>query len=135
MNGLLVDVNLRREREVLLSLFLQPKRIELWQYLACIMPTFDEVGLADNSSDLIVWRKCQDRNLVLVTGNRNDKGKDSLESVLRTFNQPENLPVLTISTPDRFLPDSDYKHRVADRILEYLFDIDRFRGVGRLYVP
>ena len=34
MRGLLVDVSLQGEREVLLGLFRAPDRMELWEYLA-----------------------------------------------------------------------------------------------------
>ena len=29
----------------------------------------------------------------------------------------------------------DYAERVAIQVLEYLLELDNFRGVGRLYVP
>jgi hypothetical protein len=72
---------------------------------------------------------------VLITGNRNDDGPDSLESVVKDENLPESLPIVTISDPDRLLRDRLYTEKVAERLLEYLFAIDDVRGAGRLFVP
>jgi hypothetical protein len=135
VNGLLVDADLRLQRQVLLGLFQQSHRVELWDYLGYRMPTFDDIGLAQDSSDLVVWQTCQGNQLVLLTANRNDKGKEALENVIRSFNGPTSLPVLTLSEANRFLTDREYKYRVADKVLEYLFDIESYRGVGRLWVP
>ncbi len=135
MNGLLVDVGLTGQGEALLGLFQQPDRAEFWNHLACQLYTLQALGLAPDSSDLVVWRACQSRKLVLLTGNRNEKGKDSLEWTIRTYNQPDSLPVITVAVAQRFLVDADYRRRVADKILEYLFEMDRYLGTGRLWVP
>jgi hypothetical protein len=135
MNGLLVDVGLRGHRNVLLGLFQQPSRSDIWKYLACDMPSFEDLGLALDSSDLVVWQTCQSRQFVLLTANRNERGMHSLERTIRTLNQADSLPVLTLASERRFTAEAEYKHRVADKVLEYLFEIDRFLGTGRLWVP
>jgi hypothetical protein len=135
MNGLLVDVGLQWHRLVLKGLFQQPTRSDLWQYLACDMPAFESLSLAPDSSDLAVWQTCQRHQLVLLTANRNEKGVHSLEWTIRTMNQSDSLPVLTLASEPRFISETEYKHRVADKILEYLFDMDRYLGTGRLWVP
>jgi hypothetical protein len=135
VNGLLVDADLQGVRLVLLGLFEQPERADLWNSLACMMPTFDDIGLDHASPDLVVWQTCQNNRLVLFTANRNARGKDSLEWAIRTFNQPNSLPVITLGTAFRFQTEPDYRHQVADKVLEYLFEIDNHRGVGRLWVP
>jgi hypothetical protein len=43
--------------------------------------------------------------------------------------------VLTLANPKRILIDKAYARRTAERILEYLIDIDQYRGTGRLFVP
>jgi hypothetical protein len=73
--------------------------------------------------------------LVLVTGNRNDDGPDSLEAVIRNENQLDSLPVITIADPDRMLRDRLYADTVAERLLDYLMRIDEIRSTGRIYVP
>ena len=44
-------------------------------------------------------------------------------------------PVPTLANDQRVLRDRPYAEAVADRLLEILFDIDNYRGTGRLYVP
>ena len=46
-----------------------------------------------------------------------------------------SLPVFTLANEQRVLRDRLYAEAVADRLLEFLFDIDSYRGTGRLYVP
>jgi len=128
-------VGLRGQRQILFGLFHQHQRFELWNSLACTLPTFEEIGLVGESSDLVVWQKCQSNQLVLMTANRNEKGKESLEWVIRAFNRPDSLPVITLSSVRRFMLDVGYRHRVADKVLEDIFEIDRYRGAGRLWVP
>ena len=43
--------------------------------------------------------------------------------------------LLTIADPELVLASRDYAERVAIQVLEYLLDLDHFRGVGRLFVP
>ena len=50
-------------------------------------------------------------------------------------NQPDSLPVVTISDQVRVLQDRIYAEKVAVKLLEYLIRIDEVRGAGRLYVP
>jgi len=71
----------------------------------------------------------------LLTANRHDEGPDSLETTIRTLNVPSSLPVLTIADPELVLASRDYAERVAIQVLEYLLDLNHFRGVGRLFVP
>src|ERR1700730_11034663 len=93
------------------------------------------LGLEARSSDLIVWKTCQENDTVLLTANRNDDGPDSLENTIRTLNGPGILPVITLADADRILRNKPYAATVADRILELLFDMNQYLGSGRLYVP
>ena len=47
------------------------------------MQTFADAGLPIDSSDREVWRFAQENQLILLTGNRNNEGEDSLEQTLR----------------------------------------------------
>jgi hypothetical protein len=58
-----------------------------------------------------------------------------LEAVIRDENQPDSLPVITISRPKRLLQDRHYAELVAERIPDYLIRIDEVRGTGRIYAP
>jgi hypothetical protein len=71
----------------------------------------------------------------LFTANRNQKGDDSLEATIRRENTPTSLPVLTLANAKRFEESREYAERVATRLLEYLLDIETYRGSGRLYLP
>jgi hypothetical protein len=84
---------------------------------------------------LLIWQKCHKEQLVLLTANHNEKGAESLEFTIRSFNQPNSLPVFTLANQARMTKDRIYAGRVADQFLEYAFDIDNLRGTGRLYLP
>jgi hypothetical protein len=82
----------------------------------------------------VVWETCQAHEIVLVTGNRNHDSPDSLEATIYRLNQADSLPVITISKP-KDVEHRAYAERAAVRLLEYLSELDRFRGTGRLYIP
>ena len=71
----------------------------------------------------------------MVTANRNHEGPHSLEAVIRAEGTATNLPVFTLADAERFLRSRDYALRVIEGLLEYLYDLDRIRGAGRLYLP
>jgi predicted nuclease of predicted toxin-antitoxin system len=96
--------------------------------------TFREVGLSMESSDRIVWRYAQDHQMMILTANRNMKGEDSLEQVMREDNNENSFPVLTIGNLDRF-SEADYRERCAERLIEIAVDVDKYKGVGRLFIP
>jgi len=43
------------------------------------MTTFQEEALPANADDSVVWRYAQEHGMLLLTGNRNMDGEDSLE--------------------------------------------------------
>ena len=71
----------------------------------------------------------------ISTANRNDEGADSLEATIAQENTAQSLLVFTLSNDQRVLRDRLYAERVADRLLEVLFDMDSYRGAGRIYLP
>jgi hypothetical protein len=135
MPGMVADVNIEGHFQVLLLLLRQDSRRAFWVSLNFTTPTFDELGLLAISSDRAVWQKCQEAQLVLITANRNDDGPDSLEATIRDLNRMDSLPVITLADPDRIFSDRHYAERTADQLLEYLMDLEKYRGTGRLYVP
>jgi hypothetical protein len=78
---------------------------------------------------------CQAQQILLITGNRNSTGPEALETVMARDNTPTSLPVLTIADPRRVLSSRAYAERVAIRLLEYLLDLENYRGTRRLYLP
>ena len=98
------------------------------------MLTFTDVGLSIDSSDRDVWRFAQERQLILLTGNRNNEGEDSLERTIREETTPASLPVVTVSVVDR-LEERIYREQCAERLAEIIFDIENYLGVGRVFIP
>jgi hypothetical protein len=135
MRGILADINAGKHVKAIISVWTSDAWREIWNHLGLTVTSFPAQGLSYNASDVAIWRTCQREGLVLITGNRNDDGPDSLESAVRDENLPESLPIVTISDPDRLLRDRLYTEKVAERLLEYLFAIDDVRGAGRLFVP
>jgi Domain of unknown function (DUF5615) len=127
----LVDYNLDGYALIFLGILAK----EGWLEFASVQfVTFREVGLAMESSDRVVWRYAREHQMMILTANRNMKGGDSLEQVMREENTENSLPVLTIGSLDR-LSEADYRQRCAERLIEIVVDIDNYKGVGRLFIP
>jgi hypothetical protein len=135
MRGILADINVGKQRRAILATWASETWRDVWNALGLSVFSFPMLGLTYNASDALIWVTCQREELVLITGNRNKRGPDSLESVIQRENQPHSLPVITIADPDRVLRDRPYAALVAERLLEKLIAIDDFRGAGRIYVP
>jgi hypothetical protein len=127
----LVDHNLEGEAALLWDTLADEGWLELVPIQRLTLP---EVGLSLESSDRVVWRSAQARGMLLLTGNRNMKGEDSLEQTLREESTPDSLPVLTIGTAT-LLREPAYRERCAERLMEIALDLERYRGVGRVFVP
>ena len=135
MKGILADINIGKQRKAILAVWVSDAWRELWMGLGLSVVSFPGLSLPYNASDALIWRTCQREGLVLITGNRNDDGADSLEATIRNENQPDSLPVITIADQDRVLQDRLYAEKVAESLLDFLLRIDQVRGAGRLYVP
>jgi uncharacterized protein DUF5615 len=129
--------------KVLLDHHMKKQGILLWatmgsegwlKLLDIPMLTFTDVGLAIDSSDRDVWRFAQEHQLILLTGNRNQTGEDSLEETIRDENTPISLPVVTVSVMNR-LEERGYREQCAERLAEIILDIENNLGLGRIYVP
>jgi hypothetical protein len=110
-------------------------RRELWESLNLAVLRFADLSLDPRSADVVVWERCQSEQLLLLTDNRNADKVDSLELAIRDSATPSSLPVFTIGDSQRFLHDRAYAERLADKFLQDLFDIENYRGVGRVYIP
>jgi hypothetical protein len=96
--------------------------------------TFDEVGIYTSSSDRDVWLYCQSNNLLLITGNRNMQGNDSLEATIRELTKADSLPVVTIAQPEMLL-DSTYREDCAYRIADIVAELPNLLGSQRQIIP
>jgi hypothetical protein len=135
VKGILADVHMVPCVEDLVRAMQREPWTEFWTHLKLALYRFEDVGLAPISSDLEIWLRCQDEDLILLTNNRNKKSADSLETTLQKCNTPTSLPVFTISNLSRLRKNQAYAERVIKTLLDYLLDIDRVRGAGRLYLP
>jgi hypothetical protein len=135
MPGILADVNVEKHLRQLIGLLQSERRRELWAALDFEALTFPDLGIDPTTSDRLVWQRCQSDGLILLTANRNRQGPDSLEETILALNQKDSLPVFTIADDQRFVTDAAYREQVADRCLEYLYDVENLRGTGRLFLP
>jgi hypothetical protein len=135
VRAILSDNNVQGHVAVLYTVFHSEEWHEFWDTLNLPHLTLAGLELDPRTSDADIWQLCQREQYILITGNRNDDGPDSLEATLRTQNRPDCLPVFTIADMRQLLNSRDYAIRVALKLLDYLLDIDKVRGTGRLYLP
>jgi len=131
----MADHDIEGQMQMLLHLLLSREWREVWEELAMPVESFATLGLSPNISDAALWQFCQAQQIVLLTGNRNHEGPESLEAIIRNATTPESLPVLTVSDSQRILHSSAYAHQVVERLIGYLLDIENLRGTQRLYLP
>lgn len=117
--------------------------IWLWGTLAALgwlelvplrLAMLKDIDLPVDSVDREVWRFAQANGMILLTNNRNMDTHDSLEQTLRDENRLDSLPVLTFGRLDR-LSNRDYREQCADRLIDIVINLERYRGRGRLYIP
>ncbi|MBI2877450.1 MAG: ACP S-malonyltransferase [Candidatus Tectomicrobia bacterium] len=135
MPAIMADHDIEGHLQVLLRVLTSTDWRELWDELDVNIASFESLSIPYTTPDLELWRICQAHQIVLITGNRNAAGPNSLEGAILRFNDSSSLPVLTIGDPLRILSSCDYAQRVATRLLEYLVDLENIRGTGRLYLP
>ncbi len=135
MAGILADNNAGGHLEVLLRHWQGAAWREIWTGLGLPLETFERLGLPRDCSDATLWRACQEQQVLLLTCNRNEDGPESLEATIRTQNTEQCLPVFTLANPKRLLIDRTYSGEVAEKLLQYLLEIESYRGTGRLFVP
>ena len=108
VKGILADANCEGHLALLLRLFQQHWRQEVWAFLRLAQVSFADLGLPPSASDREVWEVCQREQVVLVTANRNDAGPASLEATIQHQNTPQSLPVFTLANDQRVLRDRQY---------------------------
>ncbi len=96
--------------------------------------TLQEVGLAADTNDRIIWQFVQSNQMLLLTANRNAKGEDSLEQTMREEGTEKSLPVLTIGSLDRMMERS-YREQCSARIADIILYVENYLGVSRIYIP
>ncbi len=135
MPAIMADNDCKGQFAVIQALLESDAWRDLWSALKIPVVTFEDVGLPASAPDAAVWQACQERQIVLVTGNRNAEGADSLEATIRTHNEASSLPVITVADPKRLMKSRAYAEKVVERLMDILLDLDNRRGTGRLFVP
>jgi hypothetical protein len=128
---ILVDHNLEGQAERLAETLTADGWLEIAELR---FMTLDAAGLFADSTDRTIWRFVQAQGMLLLTGNRNMKGEDSLEQTLREEGVPTSLPVITIGSVDR-LGERIYRAECAARLVEIVLDLENYRGASRLFIP
>ena len=90
-------------------------------------PHFPRSRTSADDIDTHVWQVCQEKQLYLLTNNRNDDGPASLEATLRKFNSPSSLPIFTLSDSDRIYQSRDYTERMAESLFDKLLRVDSLK--------
>jgi hypothetical protein len=135
VKAILSDINIQGNIELLVSLMSGEPWKEFWEDVKVPSLKFSDVGLAADARDNTVWHLCQAEQLVLITGNRNARGPDSLQETIRLHNTDNSLPVLTLADDQQVFHSRAYADRVIERLLDFLDRIELLRGTGRLYLP
>jgi predicted nuclease of predicted toxin-antitoxin system len=135
VKGILSDVNIQGYVDLLINLAQAEPWKLFWDDLNLRYVHFDDVGLDRDAPDTIVWETSQRQELILVTDNRNQDDEASLETMIRSFNTPTSLPVLTIANVPRLRSSREYADQIIERMIEFLMRIETVRGAGRLYLP
>jgi hypothetical protein len=127
----LVDHNLEGQAQLIWGILASDGWLDLIQLR---LATLADLGLPFSSSDRVIWRTAQAQRMLLLTGNRAQRGDDSLEQTLREEGTPVSLPVITVASIDR-LGERFYRKRCAERLIEIIVDLERYLGTGRLFIP
>jgi hypothetical protein len=133
--SLVADVNIQGHVNRLVDRMRSDHWRDYWDYLELRYLTFADLGLDAADVDAAVWTRCQERQALLITNNRNDDGPDSLSATIRIRNTPQSWPVFTLGNADAILAGAEYADQVIDRLLRYLLELENVRGTGRLYLP
>jgi predicted nuclease of predicted toxin-antitoxin system len=104
------------------------------ELLSIRFATLQEVGLAADTNDRMIWRFAQANQMLLLTANRNAKGEDSLEQTIREEGASTSLPVITIGNLDR-LVEQKYREQCSARLADIVFSIENYLGVNRVFIP
>jgi hypothetical protein len=135
VKGILADVNIQGQVDFLVAVMKAEPWKLFWDHLGLELFHFPDVGLAADSADSVVWDECQQRQLILITDNRNQHDADSLEITIRQRNTPSSLPVFTIGSLRRLQRERSYAQQVIEDMLDALLRIEDLRGIGRLFLP
>ncbi len=73
MKGILADINVGKQRRVILAILASDTWRDLWNELRLSVVSFPTLGLAYDAPDDLIWKTCQREELVLITGNNSQR--------------------------------------------------------------
>lgn len=79
LKGILADNDIEGIFTAIVRIWLSAAWHDLWIGLDVQLETFDSLGLPRDASDVLVWQACQEREIILITGNRNAESPESLD--------------------------------------------------------
>lgn len=135
MKGILADNDVGGQVALIIAILESDDWREVWRSLDVSVKSFFDLGLSPNAQDVVIWHACQLQQVILVTGNRNRRGPESLAAAIEQFNTGQSLPVFTLANSKLLLKSKHYAERVAVRLLQHLLDIDNLLGAGRIFLP
>lgn len=68
MPRIMADHNVEGHLEILLDILSAPEWKGLWHDAECDIETFTRLGLDADAPDDVLWRRCQQDDVVLITG-------------------------------------------------------------------
>ena len=89
MPSVMADHDVEGQFKVLLRVLMSDVWRDFWIDLGYQIESFENLGIATNTADVQLWRLCQERDIVLITGNRKKEGAESLEATIEQCGIPE----------------------------------------------
>ena len=104
------------------------------QYLHLEFRRLRDLNVPHASTDQEIWRYVQRERFLLLTNNRNREDATSLQATIERENTPDSLPVLTVSDKDKLVLPA-YRQQAAHKLAAVIIDLERYLGVGRVFIP
>ena len=87
----MADHDVEGDFDIVLRTLMSAEWRDLWNELDYDVESFMSLGIPDDTPDVDLWQLCQEREIILITGNRNREGSNSLQYAIEQFNTPACL--------------------------------------------
>ncbi len=88
MRGIMADNDIQGQMKAIVFLLRSEEWRDIWSSLNLTVRTFKELSLDISVPDAELWHMCQREQIILVTGNRNKVGPDSLKLPSKRTGRP-----------------------------------------------
>ena len=79
MPAIMADHDVEGDFDIMLRALTSGEWSTLWNEINYDIESFESKGIPNDTADADLWRLCQERQVLLITGNRNKEGAGSLE--------------------------------------------------------